>query len=388
MTLMDLSFIQKDGVAYQTLKRLAPLRMVVQQTRNMLSRYRPAAWRLEGCVRDGDAPLSIVFAGQVESKNYLAHLAFSDPPTEATLGPQWVVEVLPPARAMAKADIAIAELDPWQRRLLRDRFDFHLPCWVGGDVDIERAVSHIRASKNAKEDLRRIRRDKFGYRIEHGAEALERFYLEMYRPYIDAVYGDRAFAMSYREMMERCDCSELFVVTMRDEPVAGLIILYEADGPRAWSLGVRRGDRGYVKAGALRALDYLLLFHLAEKGCRRVHMGASRPFLNDGVLRHKRRLGLRLNGGSRLGFGVRLSAPSRGAETFLRNNPFIFENDDVYRGAIFVERSFSVSALDERQRWWREYGMEGLRDVSLLTCDSREEIARFDAKDGTDDLEK
>jgi hypothetical protein len=196
-------------------------------------------------------------------------------------------------------------------------------------------------------------------------EAFEHFYATMYLPYITGVFGDHALLMTREEMATKRDCRELFLIKMRGEAVAGLIILYESGSPRAWSLGVKDGDRAFVKAGALRALDYLLLSYLADKGHKTVNMGASRPFLKDGVLRHKRRIGMRLNYHPARGFALLLTAGSPAAGAFVANNPFIFERNGGYVGAVLSPAS-SPPSPEETRKLVDEYAMPGLDGLALL----------------------
>jgi hypothetical protein len=301
-----------------------------------------------------------MFAGQLESKNYIAHLAFTEAPRESVLGHHWIWRVLPRNDGTDSVDLRIVELEPRERRKFRDRFGVCIPCWVGGEIDLPAAVARIRQSKNAKEDLRRIRHDQIEYEVTRSNQAFEHFYTNMYKPYIKTVYGDRAFSMSHAEMMRMRDRSELFIVKMKGEAVAGLIIVYENGRPRAWSLGVKDGNRAYVRAGALRALDYLLVFYLAGKGHVTVHMGASRPFLKDGVLRHKRRNGLRLTDHTSRSYALRPAQRSRAAEAFLKNNPFIaLEQDESLRGMVFLDDE-SASSRPKLEQLIAEYEIPGL----------------------------
>jgi hypothetical protein len=342
------------------LKRIAPLRSAVNFVRDLLARYRPHAWRLEGHERNSGIPLTVMFAGQLESKNYIAHLAFAGAPRESVLGRRWIWRVLPRRHVTDSVDLRIIEVEPRERRTFSDRYRVCIPCWVGGEISLAAAVAHIRQSKNAKEDLRRIRRDQIEYEVTRSDEALERFYANMYLPYIENVYGDCAFSMSHVEMMRMRDRSELFLVKMNGEAVAGLIILYENGRPRAWSLGVKDGNRAYVRSGALRALDYLLVFYLAGRGHATVHMGASRPFLKDGVLRHKRRIGLRLMDHTSRSYALQPAHGSRAAEAFLKSNPFIgFGKDESLRGMVFLDDE-SVSSPPQLQRLIAEYEIPGL----------------------------
>jgi hypothetical protein len=341
-------------------------------------------WRLDGQERESGVPLSIVFAGQLENKNYFANLAFAQPPAETALGRRWLWTLLPRANGRLRdpGDVRIVQLEPDQRQRFTGRFQFLVPCWVGGEINLQVAVAHIRQSKNAKEDLRRIRRDQITYEVATIEEAFEHFHATMYLPYITGIFGDRAFPMTREEMASKRDCRELFLIKMRGEAVAGLIILYEGSGPRAWSLGVKDGDRAYVKAGALRALDYLLLFYLADKGHKTVNMGASRPFLKDGVLRHKRRIGMRLNYHPARGFALMPTPGSPAAKAFVASNPFIFEHNGEYVGAALPLSASSAISPEETRRLLDEYAMPGLAGLALLPVMDESPITYVRAETG------
>lgn len=352
---------------YRLLRAITPLRAAARFGREHLARYRPQVWRLEGRERASGAPLAILFAGQIENKNYLANLAFADSPADQALGRRWLWALLPPVgkRESDGVDLRIIELYESQRRWLRRRFQFFVPIWIGGEVDLPSRVARQQNSKNSKEDLRRMRKNETTYEVTRDPEAFEDFYSNMYLPYIKNRYGNRAFSMSHDEMAGIYGHSDLFFVKVRGERVAGQILLYENDRVRAWSIGVKDGDSSYVKAGAIKALDYLLFQHLAERGYKALHMGASRPFLLDGVLRYKRRLGLRVIDHTARYFSLSFSVGSAGANAFAANNPFIYESGGAYRGALFIEADLPLSQEQYRE-FYAEYYIDGLAGLSLF----------------------
>lgn len=355
------------GMMYRLLRAITPLRAVARFVRKLYSRYRPQVWCLEGRERASGVPLVIVFAGQLENKNYLAHLAFANSPAEQILGRRWLWMLLPPKqrRDSDNVDLRIVELYGSQRHWLGARFQFFVPIWIGGELDLQRAVARQHRSRNARKDLQRMRKNETTYEVTQNREAFEDFYSNMYLPYIRNRYGNRAFRMSHEEMMGKLGCSELFFVKVRGERVAGDILLYEGDRARAWSTGVKNGDPSYVKAGAMKALDYLRCQYLTERGYKTLQMGGSRPFLLDGVLRHKRGHGVRVSSHKKRYFSLSLTAGSAGAAAFVANNPFIYESQGAYRGALFIEPDLPLSP--ERLRELHdEYHMDGLAGLTLF----------------------
>lgn len=356
---------------YRLLRAVAPLRAAVRFMRGRIERYRLPVWRLEGRERASGTPLAIVFAGQLENKNYVAHLAFADPPAEQALGRRWLWTLLPSRRKRKSGgvDLRIVESYENQRRWLKARFQFFVPIWIGSELNLDKAVARIRRSKNVKYDLQRMRRNETTYEVTRDREAFEYFYSNMYVPYINNRYGNRAFSMDHEDMVAKLGCSELFFVKVRGERVAGHLLLYENGGVRAWSAGVKDGDSSYVKAGAIKALDYLTHQYLAERDFKFLHLGGSRPFLLDGVLRHKKLLGARLSDHTRRYFSLSLTPGSKGAEAFVASNPFIYESKGAYWAAFFTDSDLPISQGQLRELH-DGYYMDGLAGLSLFDARS------------------
>ena len=356
-----------DGRLYRLLRAIKPLRATVRFVRGQYDRHRPLAWRLEGRERMSGTPLAIVFAGHLENKNYIAHLAFAGSPAEQSLGRQWLWRLVPPERKRKTdgADLRIVELYESQRHWFGARFQFFVPIWIGSELDLQRAVTRLHRSKNARYDLRRMRREETTCEVTHSRESFEHFYANMYLPYIKNRYGNRAFPMSHEDMVERLGSAELFFAKVRGERVAGHILIYENDGVRAWSLGIKDGDSAYIKAGAIKALDYLTYLYLAERGHKVLHLGGSRPFLLDGVLRHKKGLGVRVSDHTKRYFSLHIKAGSAGAQAFVVNNPFIYVSKGTYRGALFIESDLPLPP-ERLGQLHDEYHMDGLAGISLF----------------------
>lgn len=356
-----------NGRLYRLLRAIKPLRTTVRFVRGQYERHRPQAWRLEGQERMSGAPLVIIFAGRPENKNYIAHLAFAYSPAEQSLGRRWLWGLVPPERKQKTdaADLRIVELYESQRWWLGARFQFLVPVWIGSELDLQRAVARLHRSKNARYELRRMRREETTGEVTRSRDAFEYFYANMYLPYIKNRFGNRAFPMSHEDMVARLDSAELFFANVRGERVAGQVLLYENDGVRAWSVGVKDGNHAYIKAGAIKALNYLTYLYLAERGHKVLHLGGSRPFLLDGVLQHKKGLGVRVCDHTKRYFSLHIKPGSAGAQAFVVSNPFIYVSKGTYRGALFIESDLPLPP-ERLGQLHDEYHMDGLAGLSLF----------------------
>jgi hypothetical protein len=363
------------------LRAIRPLRYAVHAAREVLGRYFRPAWLLEGRERDTGLPLRVLFAGQLENMNYLAHLAFAPSPEKTLLGRRGLWRLLPPrtTRPPQEVDLLFVEMPEPLRRSYEKRFEFFIPSWVGGEVDLTHARERWQRSRHAKEDLRRMRNRQMAIEVTREPAAFEMFYSQMYLPYIRTIFGDHAFLMSREDMFAAYDHAELVFLKVHGEAVIGQIVLYERTRVRAWSVGVKDGDRAYLKGGTMNALDYLLFQYLAEKGYPSIHMGASRPFLHDGALDYKKRLGMRIVEHGGRGFAFRRRPASPGACAFLAGNPFIYMEGREFKGAVFAERSAlgSEQACDEHRA---RYEFAGLAQITLFFSDGPGTVAAGAAK--------
>lgn len=301
----------------------------------MWRRWRRDFWIVEGRERNSGLPLTLAFSGQLESKCYITHLVFADDCRERRRRVwRWRVERLANGR---RARYALAIVERQHRPAHGRPGTFLIPCWVGGDIDVAVAERRIRTTPHLKPDLRRIHKYRLSYAVERAPEQLLRFYDEMYVPYIRNVYGARTFLVSRAEFSAHLPNLEVVMVLRDGEAVAGGTLLYEAGQVRAWCMGVKNGDRRYVREGAIAAIYRYQIAHLASAGRARLHLGASRPFLNDGVLAFKRKWGMRA--ADRMAKWFQLTCPRHceAGRAFLAHNPFIYETAGTLYGAVFAE---------------------------------------------------
>ena len=222
---------------------------------------------------------------------------------------------------------------------------FFIPTWVAGEVYLP-----VGEKWRNKDIRRRIRKHGFEYVVTRDEERFKDFYYNMYMPYATKTYGPTARCHSYDEMwVKRKDC-DLLLIQKKNQPALFLtacVIIYEPTGPRMWSVGVRDGNREYVREGALAAAYHFSFEHLLKKGFTKVNMGWSRPFLKDGVLQFKKRLSQSVTAGRWQGFSLKVSSLTPAVKSFLVNNPFIFLANGRLHGAVFADTLLTLEKIME-----------------------------------------
>jgi hypothetical protein len=380
---------------YEFLRAIGPLRNLVRNARGLLHRYRVPAWYLEGIGRADGTRVSMVFAGQLRSKNYFAHLMFGREHSERSLGAVWLWTVWRKGVRLG-TDLIVTHEWTGSRISWGRSSGFCVPCWIGTEVDLKQAANLCRTSENVKSDVRRMNRNGLTYAVTTDPGAIASFYSTMYVPYVERAHGSRTMLTLWDEFALELGRAELMLLQKDGETIAGNLLV-DLGGRRARTraVGVKDGDYAYVKMGAVAALYYLEISHLREKGYERLHYGASRPFVKDGVLCFKRKYGARVVDRDRRMFRIQVARYSDGAKAFLRNNPFISESGGRFYANFFVDRSSDINS-----RWLRaemaRYNMAGteaarvysMEDVRgpLDTGGGTEEPVLVELRDGASQL--
>lgn len=224
-------------------------------------------------------------------KNFIRNLIFKGKTNEVFLGKvgliKFIYYFLFPQKKwdfyVLKSRVKICEL-------LKKRKDSIVPVWVTCEIDLDSIdSSYWKSKRTLKYNLRMMKRGDFGYVISKEEEDFEYFYYKMYEPYIYKKHKELVFHQKYDEMKKSFENGELLFIKEGNKKVAGGIIDYKKmDGiPRLTKLGVNDGDFEYVKRGALVALYYYTIQYLKSNNHSHLSLGLVRPFMNDGILRHK-----------------------------------------------------------------------------------------------------
>lgn len=296
---------------------------------------RTDVWIVQGPERISGKRLCLCYAGSKPNKNYLADLVFSKEREEQYLGKNWIWKIKSLAKNFVPgSDAVIVETRQFYCKIMRPQKSFFIPCWVRGDVSIPISVSN----RSAKEDRRRVRKNKLTYAVTKDLSKLRRFYEDMYLPFVKKQHGDQVFFADFAEIVEKVTAGtcELLLILDQDEAIAGQLIVREAGGPRLWSFGLLNGDLSYSKKRTLAASFLFSSEHLSGQGYGTMKLGDSRAFLNDGVLQYKMKWGMELTSCSQKGYLLHLLKPTAALKSFLSTNPFFHIEDGKLSIVAFV----------------------------------------------------
>jgi len=269
--------------------------------------------------------------------HYLKNMAFGDSCSDEDIGTinGWKVDAI--AREY-DCDVQLFSSPSTLRSLGLFPEHFFVPQWISGKVELDHEAIHVGRSSSRRRDIRKLADSKFSFVVTTKNDDLMNFYQQMYLPTIESSHGLAAIPMPIDDMLSRAEngTAELVLISDKHQPVAGSLIVYDQGTPRFLSMGVLNADDCHFRSGAGSAIYLFSFRHLLERGFDSVDIGRTRPFLNDGTLYYKKRLGLELTHASENGFYLKTHRNTCGVKDFLCSNPFVYAEKRELRGVVFA----------------------------------------------------
>lgn len=251
---------------------------------------------------------------------------------------------------------------------------YFLPFFVSATCDIADMNKLLRKNENLKSDIRRIRREKFWYRVSTDPKDYRRFLDEYHRPYLMAAHGsfamlfDYSFLCRYDEaLLERW---ELIQVMVGGDWVAGVIMRKSKGRAEQFESGVRDADLQAVKRGALAATYWFGVQRAKELGYSTVSFMWAPPFLGNGVLRMKSKYRPKLEAAPSTRSGAVFIPLNKNPATYriLINQPFIQLQGGELKATCLVNHPRDVE--EARKRLSQDLGhFRGIPEYEILPLD-------------------
>jgi hypothetical protein len=161
----------------------------------------------------------------------------------------------------------------------------------------------------------------------------------MYLPYLSNRHGNLGLETSLERMKRSFENGELLLIKDGEDIIAGVQIDYKIMNgiPRTTQLGILSGDFHYVKKGALIAIYYYTIEYLKKNKHKKLSLGTTRPFINDGLLNFKLSWGANIVCETSTAFLLCILSHKKCLKTFLLSNPFICMDRNGLSLATFCE---------------------------------------------------
>jgi hypothetical protein len=190
-----------------------------------------------------------------------------------------------------EADLVVAEVHRWMAPQFRRAGWMIVPRMVRWQGALE-TVPPPTPSRSLQANLTKLRKEKFSLVQGTGASDWKEFYQTMVEPQARIRHGSSAWAPSESFLSSIAKRGSLHFVVENGVRVAGSCAV--PHGETLWIplMGVRQGDAALLQRGAGVAAFALPFEWARRNNFRRIDLGRTGPFANDGQQQYKRRWGL------------------------------------------------------------------------------------------------
>jgi len=329
----------------------------------LLKLIKPNIWILENNDKATQKTLKIIYIGSSMHKNYIVRTVFNDACDELYLGKKfiWHAYYLV-SKNRYKCSLAIIEGTFLDKFLYNSTQDFLVPIWIESFVDLPLVATN----KAAKEDFRRVRKNKLEYIVTRDSQKIYDFYHDMYSQITKVKYKNEAFEISYNSVVQKMKkkCTGLLLIKKEDTFISGSIINRCSDIPNLWINGIK--DTKYMKDRALVATYIFPCEYLCKQGYKKLSFGYTRSFLNDGVLNYKKKWQITLKTASQRGYILKPLKATEALEDFFISNPFIYMKDNKLYGAVFINENENYSQ-ENYEKFKKQYYTKGLSELNIFS---------------------
>lgn len=300
-----------------------------------LQNWRMPARYVRAPLAGGNGEGTILYIGDRPQYKSWTQQLFGQPAQTVSLGEFTLFEVLKESQPALAADVTLCPLNPWTIPLF-SREGWHIvPLHVLSSINLETPIDVLASNRDAKNELRVIRKHDYQFRELRSDEAFEEFYREMLSPMVARRHHESAFLSSMANLKQQyANEGYLLAAYLDSEWVGANLVLNGTQGTLvSANVGWRDGSDELMKKRVVSALLYELIKRAAEQGFRTLDLGSSNPFANDGPLNYKLKWGAsielpkieytgRVLDGARGFIAAKFNLASDAARSMLHNTPF------------------------------------------------------------------
>lgn len=311
----------------------------------------------------------LLIAGTKHRVGHLIRRFFESEPKQDMVGtvPLWnLAGTL--KRLRTSADLTIACLDRFSTRLFFSGGYLAIPESVGSCLAPPEDINNLgEVSHKLKRELQRVFRSNFTHKLSREETDFERFYYTMHVPFTRKRFKEYGEIHNFYQLRRVFHQGGLILLQLGSQYVAGLLFQEKNQRVRSIVFGTINGEWEPVEAGAFAALYFFLVKHAIENGYKLVDLGGCLPFLNDGVLRYKRKWGANLieHYNNYHDFLVYWNCFNESVTSFLSSTPLIFR-DHGGLSALYVIDCDKPATQVEAWKVYHSSWISGLQRLYLI----------------------
>ncbi len=312
----------------------------------------PPVLIFEGLERGSKSRLTFVYVGfHPQLEHYWTQISLCEDFRKQDMGRHFSWNIFSFLKKMPfGCDFLLMEENLLTLRCFHIILGFQIPYWVSMELDISAPIEKLLGSQRYSIQ-RKIRKNKLSHVMTKDRKLFDDYYYNMFLPYIRTRHASTVHLNTYQELLGMFSRGGLILIKKEERIVAGALFEFVGQEVKLRTFGIREGKWEYVLDGALGAAYYFMVVEMKKQGYAKLFIGGARPFLNDGVTRHKILLDAYLaKDKKRSCLWLVLLRNSIGLKHFLTDNPFFFldEKKDFYRAIFgeFIEGKLSQKCED------------------------------------------
>ena len=335
---------------------------------------------LQGTLRKSDARVSVLYAGRRANVDYLSRMAFDD----YRIVDQVITNLLafkPHMQRMSDAaDMIVLDLGwPYNNRFNRKHSYLEVPDWINMAIEFpstwDDVVANFRRTAR-KHDMRLIRRNDYRCEISSSLEDIEKFYDEMYVPFLTHRHAAESVVAPRKHVIKRGLRGKLLQVIRGDEIVAAGVIYPERETMFSLWMGIPKKHLEHQPEAAISALYYFGIQYAFSNGYEIFDFTGTRAFLNDGAFQFKRRWGPVVEDGfSPSSILLKPKSDSRQAALFCQQVPVLIRTVEGLE-AVFVRVAGTAGdGADQKTfaRLEKDFGCAGMARMNVIEISNESE---------------
>jgi len=336
-----------------------------------LSGFRAQATLYGGTERHSGEALTLLYVGNGANLAFLLSTLFKQYAVQREFGSQniWRAGAFV-ERHRDAADLSVIDLPwPYESRFKDEHRVVELPAWVRQKLAFGRTWEEVAGKfrKSARgEEMRKIRKYDLTYAASRDPDIINDFYDNMYLPHTRHRFGDSAPVAS-RAWMMRCATRGILLQVLRGQEFIAGSVISEYDGQPQSLWGGFAGHDWQELEGATSAIYYYSIQFAFATGYRELDYCGSRPLLNDGVFKTKRRWGAAVyDDWSLETLLLRINRFDGGVSSFLANNPLLVRQGDQLVGKLLsVGEPVSASMVKKAAKRFASPGVDALNIYAM-----------------------
>ncbi len=310
---------------------------------NILENWWLPGYRVEGELGSGGGRATLLYFGDLPQYNQWSHHFFSERTEASSVGKFRWVDVVRRKTNIPDYDLALFPVNPLTEPIFRNMGWRVIPLYVSCVLDLTDTTENLIRSQTFKQQVKAIRAKNYEIQELFTDTDLNDFYHKMLLPTIKERHGDVAFTSGLASLKSLLHEGRFFGLYQDGEWIAGRIVCPDgSDELRLAVVGWKDGDERLLKEGVVTATLIKTVDWARSMGFKRINLGSSIPFINDGPLNAKLRWKAKITmpqiqyvseelQGVKAFVGADFKVASNGARAILRKAPLLEKHGNALR---------------------------------------------------------